>query len=176
MAMTVDIVLATGAGPAFASLTAAKWNRVDTAAGTTVIPTPTSTGTNFSYIKSFLVDITATGGLTMTDITFGKVAAEATTGTKLWYADDHNEAAYTQATTPPGATGDDNSTAPDINSSSVEVAVPLISSGDLYDAGPFSSVARVGNIIEVCLGVDSTNTTAGSTVATPTLRWEWTEA
>ncbi len=41
MAMTVQIDLATGAGPSYAATTAVKWNRADSEAGTTAIPTPT---------------------------------------------------------------------------------------------------------------------------------------
>lgn len=174
MAMTVVVQQATGAGESYATVTAVKWSRVDDATGATVIPTPTSTGTNFSFIKSFKVNITATGSLSMTDLKVGKVANETTTGTKLWYTTEH--ATYTQATAAPGATGDNNSTAPDINSGSSEAALPLISGASAYSAGPHSTTGLKGNLVEVCLGVDSTNTTAGSAVATPTLRWQWTES
>lgn len=173
MAMTVQIDLATGAGPSYAATTAVKWNRADTEAGTTAIPTPTATGTNFSYVKSFQINITATGSLTMTDVKFGKVAGESTTGTKLWY--DSSHASYTQATTSPTSTGDNNTTAPTINSAT-GTAVPLISGASAYSAGPHTTTGRKGNYIEVTLGVDATNTTAGTSVATPTLRWQWTEA
>lgn len=178
MAMTVEIHNGTGVGPTWANVGAstAKWNREDTLTGATVIPTPTATGTNFSFVKSFMVDIIAVGGLSMTDLKVGKVANETTTGTKLWYTTEHNEAAYTQATAAPGSTGDNNVTAPDINSGTSEAAMPLISGASAYAAGPFNTTGRKGNIVEVCLGVDATNTTAGSTVATPTLRWQWTES
>ncbi len=176
MAMTVQIDNLTGAGPSSAAVTAVKWNRVDTAAGTTVIPTPTATGTNFSFIKTFRIDITVTGSLTMTGITFGKVANETTTGTKLWYTSEHAVGSYVQATAAPTATGDNNVTAPDINSGSSEAAVPLISGASPYDAGPYSTTGAKGNIVVVVLGVDATNTTAGASTATPTLRWQWTEA
>lgn len=173
MAMTVQIDIATGAGPSFAQITAAKWNTEDTAAGTTAIATPTSTGTNFSYVKSMQINITATGSLSMTNVKVGKVAAETTTGTKLWHTTEH--ASYTQASAAPGATGDNNTTAPNINSGSAEAAMPLIGSASVYSAGAHSTTGRKGNYVEVCLGVDATNTTAGGSVATPTLRWQWTE-
>lgn len=176
MAMTTQILLYTGAGPSTAATTAVKWNRVDSEAGTTVIPTPTATGTNFSFVKSFRMDITATGSLSMTDLKIGKVATETTTGTKLWHTTEHAVGAYVQATVAPGATGDNNATAPDINSGSAEAALPLIGSAGVYSAGPHSSIATVGNLVEITLGVDATNTTAGSAVATPTLRWQWTES
>lgn len=173
MAMTVQIDLATGAGPSYAATTSVKWNRVDSEAGTTAIPTPLATGTNFSYVKSFQIDITATGSLTMTDVKVGKTASETTTGTKLWHVTSHGS--YTQATTSPTATGDNNTTAPTVNGASA-TALPLIGSAGVYSAGPHSTTGRKGNFVEVCLGVDATNTTAGTSVATPTLRWQWTEA
>lgn len=179
MAMTVQIVQATGAGPSFGSVTAVKWSRVDDAAGATPIPTPTATGTNFSYVKSFLVEITAVGGLSMSDVKVGKVAAETTTGTKLWHRTDHAEGSYVQATAAPAATGDNNVTAPVIpagGNNSAVAALPLIGSASVYSAGPHSTTGRKGNLVEVALGVDATNTTAGSAVATPTLRWTWTES
>lgn len=178
MAMTVVIENAVGATPTWSTVgaTVAKWNRVDTLTGTTVIPTPTATGTNFSFVKTFAINITATDSLTMTDVTFGKVANETTTGTKLWYTSEHAEGAYVEATAAPTATGDNNVTAPDINSGSSEAAVPLISGATAYSAGPHTTTGRKGNLIEIVLGVDATNTTAGSSVATPTLRWQWTES
>lgn len=179
MAMTVIIEQATGATPTWGTVTAVKWNRVDDASGTTPIPTPTSTGTNFSFIKSFAVNISVTGGLTMTDVKVGKVAAESTTGTLLWHSTSTNIAGYVEATAAPGATGDNNSTAPDINGATDEAELPLIAGASVYAAGPFSSTGRINpsdGLNEVCLGVDATNTTAGTTVATPTMRWEWTEA
>lgn len=178
MAMTVAIAILTSSGPTQADVgaTTAVWNRVDTLAGSTVIPTPTATGTNFSFIKTFQVHITATGSLAMSNVLFGKVANETTTGTKLWHVETHAVGSYVQATAAPTATGDNNSTAPTMNSAT-GVAVPLISGPpSAYDAGPFSSTGYVGKLIEVALGVDATNTTAGGAVATPTLRWSWTES
>lgn len=174
MAMTVQISNGTGASTGtWAAVTAVKWNTVDTASGTTPIATPTATGTNFSFVKSFQIEITAVGGLSMTAVKVGKVAAETTTGTKLWHVTSH--ASYTQATASPTATGDNNVTAPTVNAASA-TALPLIGSASAYHAGPENTTGRKGNIVEITLGVDATNTTAGTTVATPTLRWSWTEA
>lgn len=174
-AMTVVVQQGTGASTGtFATVTAVKWSRVDDATGTTVIPTPTSTGTNFSFIKTFQINITATGSLSMTNVLVGKVANETTTGTKLWRVTSH--ASYTQATAAPTATGDNNSTAPTMNGAS-GTALELISAPpSAYAAGAFNTTGLKGNMVEICLGVDATNTTAGSAVATPTLRWSWTES
>ncbi len=181
MAMTVAIHNGTGSSVTWADVGAstAKWNKVDTLTGTTPIPTPTSTGTNFSFVKSFIVSITTVNSLTMTDIKVGKVANEAKTGTKLWHRTDHAEGSYAQATASPASTGDNNSTAPVIpagGNNSAVTALPLIGSASVYSAGPHTTTGRKGNMVEICLGVDALNVTAGSTVSTPTLRWQWTES
>jgi hypothetical protein len=159
-------------------VTAVKWNRTDDAATASAIPTPTAIGTNFSFVKSFQPDITVDGGLAMTNILVGKVANEATSGTKLWHRTDHST--YTQATAAPAATGDNNSTAPVIpagGNNSAVTALPLIGGPpSTYAAGPFTGTGRKGNIVEMALGVDFTNATAGAAVSTPTLRWSWTES
>lgn len=181
MAMTVAIAYLNGAGPSQTDIgaTTAVWNRVDTLTGTTVVPTPTSTGTNFSYVKVFQVHITATGSLAMSAVKVEKVASEATTGTKLWHRSDHAVGSYVQSTAAPAATGDNNTTAPVIpaggNNTNV-IAFPALGAGATYAAGPFSSTGYVGNLVEATCGVDATNTTAGAAVSTPTLRWTWTES
>ena len=176
MAVTVQIDEATGATPTWGTnVTAVTFGKDDTAVSTTPIPTPTSTGTNFSFIKSFQIDVTATGSLSMTSVMFGKVANEAVTGTKLWHVTSHAAGSYVQATAAPTSTGDNNSTAPTMNSAS-GTAVPLISAPpSAYAAGPYSTTGRQGNLVEVCLGVDATNTSAGSQ-SIATLRWSWTES
>ncbi len=179
MAMTVRIDQGTGGTPTWAQVTSVKWNRTDDAATASAIPTPTATGTNFSFVKSMMIDITVTGGLTMTDVKVGKTGAESTTGTKLWHRTDHAEGSYVQAAAAPAATGDNNTTAPVVpaggNNTNV-IAVPLIGSASIYSAGPHSTTGRKGNLVEMCLGVDATNITAGAAVATPTLRWIWVES
>lgn len=172
MAMTVQIDELTAAGPTSTSVTAVVWNTADSNATSSEIATPTATGTNFSFVKSFKWDCTATGGLSATSIKFGKVANETTTGTKLWSSSAHST--YTQATVAPTATSDNNVTAPTVNTATA-VAVALVAGASAYIAGPISTTGAQTPIIEVTLGVDSTCTTAGTSVATPTLRWSWTE-
>lgn len=51
-------------GGSYAGVTAeggAKFNREDTLTGATAIPIPTATGTNFSWIKNFALDVTTAG-------------------------------------------------------------------------------------------------------------------
>lgn len=178
MAMTVSIQ--NGVGAATGTWTdvsvTATWNREDDIDDTDQpIPTPVATGTNFSFIKSFAINITTVAGLVMTGVKFGKVAAETTTGTKLWEVKNRALASYVQATAAPTSTGDNNVTGPTLNGAA-SAAVTLIGSAAVYAAGPYNTTGRQGTIVELALGVDATNTTAGTAVATPTLRWSWTEA
>lgn len=173
MAMTVAIQEGTGSSPTWADVTTVTFGGSDAATSSTAVATPASTGTNFSFVKSFSPNISDADSLSMTDVLFGKVAAEAVTGTKLWQSVAHSS--YTQATAAPTATSDNNSTAPTINSATA-TAVSLISAPPTaYADGPFSTTGRHGNIVEVVVGVDSTNTSAGSQ-SIATLRWSWTES
>ena len=157
-----------------AAVTAVVWSLVDNATGTSPeVATPTATGTNFSFVKSLKIHITTVNSLSMTNVMVGKVAAETTTGTKLWAYTGH--ATYTQATAAPTSTGDNNVTAPTINAAA-GTALALISAPPAaYAAGPFTTTGDQGNNVEITLGVDHTNTTAGTAVACPTLEWSWTE-
>lgn len=176
MAMTVQIDIATGATPTWspASGSTAVWNREDSLAGDALrVPAPTNAGTSFSFVKTFMLNITATGGLSMTDVKVGKTSTEST-GKKLWHVTSHAEASYLPATVAPASTGDNNVTAPTINGTTA-TALPDIGAATVYAAGPFNTTGRKGNLVEVCLGVDALNPDAGTAVATPTLRWQWTE-
>lgn len=175
MAMVTQIDLLTGAVPTVTAVTTKKFNLEDTQSGTTPIATPVATGTNFSYVASFQIEILTVNSLNMSNVKFGKVTTESVTGTKLWHVTSHAVGAYVQAVAAPVSTGDNNVTAPTINGAAGGAA-PLIGSASVYAAGPFNTTGRKGNIVEVTLGVDFTNTTAGSAVAVPTLRWQWTES
>lgn len=177
MAMTVAIQLLTGAGPASADVSSVTFNREDTAVGTTAIPLPsTNPSTNFSWVKSFILNISATGGLTMTSIRVGKVANEAQTGYKLWHVTSHALAAYVQATTSPTATGDNNVSAPTLNGASASAMGLTTDPPAVYAAGPFSTTGQKGNLVEVSLGVDATALASGSAVTVATGRWSWIES
>lgn len=175
MAMTVVIDILTGPGPTATAVSAFKFNRDDTILGTTAgIPTPSSAGTKFSFVKSFQPEITVTGGLTMTNILVGKVANETVTGSKVWR--NTSNAAYTEAVAAPSDTGDNNVTAPTINGD-LATALELITAPPAaYAAGPFNTTGRKGNIVELAVGIDNTNVSSGTNLASPTIRFKWTEA
>lgn len=174
MAMTVQIDCLTGAGPTAAAVTTVVFNREDTVLGTTGVPTPTATGTRFSWVKSFQIEITAVGGLAMTAVLIGKVTNESTAGTKLWRVTSHNS--YSQATTNPADTADNNSTAPTLNGASATALELITLPPSQYAPGPYNTTGRKGNIVEISCGVDNNIISAGSGLPTPTLRWKWTEA
>lgn len=175
MAMTVVVDQLTGAGPTATAVSSFKFNRDDTNLGTSAgIPTPASTGTKFSFVKSFQIEITVTGGLTMTNVLVGKVANETVTGTKIWKHTGH--ASYTEATAAPSDTVDNNVTGPDINGATGTALELITTPPAAYAAGPFNTTGRKGNIVELVAGVDNTNISSGVAVASPTIRWKWTEA
>ena len=175
MAMSVAIDALTGAGPTATAVTSAVMNREDTVSGVTPTPIPSSSpATNFSWVKSFQIEILNADSLDMTDVRVGKVTAESVAGTKLWH--NTTNAAYTQATGAPTSTGDNNVTGPTINGDA-STAIPLITAPpSVYAPGPFNTAARHGNIVEVVLGVDATCVATGSGIALPTLRWVWVES
>ena len=178
MAMTAQIVQLTGPGPTYTRVDNQTpgflFNRDDTRVGTTSIPKPTATGTNFSWVKSFQIEVTTHDSKTMTSVRVGKTVNEADAGTKVWL--NVGNAAYTQASTPPSATGDNNTTGPTLNGD-VAVAMPLITDPPAaYAAGPFTTNAKQGNIVELSLGVDVTNAQPGTNRTMPSFRWTWSEA
>lgn len=177
MAMTVIIDILTGAGPTATRVDNQSpgflFNREDTRTGTTAVPTPTATGTNFSYVKSFQPNITVTDSLNMTNLRVGKVTNESATGLKIWAYTGH--AAYTQATTAPTSTADNNLTAPTVNGASASALELITTPPAVYGAGPFSSTGRKGNIVELTLGVDVQNSLSGQQT-TPSIRFTWNES
>lgn len=82
----------TGASPvftggSFAGVTAEggiKFNREDTLVGTTPIPIPTATGTNFSWIKNLALDVTTAGTTAISNRRIYLASAPAT-GLNVFY-------------------------------------------------------------------------------------------
>lgn len=177
MPMTVEVINLTGTAPGSPNpVSSITMNREDTASGTTGIAVPGGTAaTGFSWVKTLQLNITVTASLTMSTVRVGKLIAEVTTGTKLWHVTSH--ASYTQASSSPAATSDNNITAPTLNGATA-TAVPIITTNPASYTGltEYNSTGVVGNMVEVSLGVDTTCTASGSSVAISTLRWTWTEA
>lgn len=175
MPITVQIDVLTGAGPTATAAGSATLGRDDNVNSVTPTPAPSaSPATKFSWVKTFQLEITATGGLTMTNIRVGRVAAETVAGTKLWHTTANG--AYTQATGAPSDTADNNVTAPTINGQTATAPALISAPPAVYSAGGHSTTGRKGNMVEVVVGVDATCVITGTSVALPTLRWVWVEA
>src|SRR5258708_2177838 len=65
---TTQAQIAVGASPTWANAeTGAKFSREDSLAGTTPVPIPTATGTNFSWIKNLVLAVTVAGTTTISN-------------------------------------------------------------------------------------------------------------
>ncbi len=174
--MTVSIQNLTGAGPTSTDVSSVAFNREDTANGTTPIPIPSAGATKFSWVKSFIVNISVTGGLSMASIRVGKTETEVYTGGKVWHVTSHAIGAYVQATTNPSDTADNNVTAPTINGAAGAALGLITAPPAAYSAGPHSTTGQKGNLVEMVLGIDGTCTTIGTGIRVTTARWTWTES
>lgn len=96
MAATVQAQYANGAGPTLANAeTGVKYNREDTQTGTTPIPIPGTTGTEFSWLKALALVVTATSTTNMSNRRFSLSATE-TAGLGVFF---YGLANYSQSVT-----------------------------------------------------------------------------
>jgi hypothetical protein len=87
MAATVQGRLGTGSSVSWANAEGGiKFNLEDTILGTTPVPIPTSTGTNFSWLKNLGIYVTATGSTTINNRNI-YMSGSPTTGLKLHWKD-----------------------------------------------------------------------------------------
>jgi hypothetical protein len=147
------------------------WNLADSATSTTPIAIPTSTGTNFSWIKNLVIAVTATGTTTITNRTI-KMSTSPTTGLALYWK-AVAVASYAQAATGnrPTASGSNGATPSGYTAMSTTAAQ--------YDntSVATSSTGPNGSMVTCVLGVDSTFTGgAGNAVSTPSLILSYDEA
>ena len=154
MAMTVAIQNLTGAGPASADVTSVTYNREDTALGTTPIPQPsTSPATNFSWVKSLIVNICRDGR--PDDVLHPlredrharprrATSSGTTTPTRSGPTFRRSRLRLRPRTTTSRAR---------ISTGTQASRVPLSTAPPAaYASGPFSSTGQVGSMIEVVLG------------------------
>lgn len=171
-AAVVQLQNATGAGPSFATAESGfKYNREDTISGTTPIPIPTATGTNYSWIKWLCLAVTTTGTTSMSNRRI-QLSATESAGLGIFF---QGNATYAQATsgTMPSASGSDGPAVP-------AGFTRATNSTQVYDSATVSTSAtgRNGNYCETCLGVDHGNYAggAGNAVALPDVRGVYDEA
>lgn len=148
-----------------------KYNREDTISGTTPVPIPTATGTNFSYLKWLALAVTTTGTTNISNRRIQLSAAESTGGIATFF---QGNATYAQATSAnqPAASGSNGPATP---AGFTRATTAL----QVYDSASTSSgtTGRNGSFCETCFGVDFSYTGgAGSGVALPDVRLVYDEA
>lgn len=153
-AATVQGRIATGSSATYASAEGgATFNKADSLTDTTTpISVPTATGTNYSWIKSFVLYVTATGTTTMSNRKIYSSAA-LTTGLFLFFK-DVAVASYAQA-----ASG--NKPADSGSNGATPSGYTLMStSAQLWDntSVATSSTGACGDLVVCCMGVDHTYT------------------
>jgi hypothetical protein len=84
-AATVLAELGTTATPTWATAEGGlKWNREDTLTGTTPVPVPVATGTNYSWLKSLALRVTVAGTTAITNRRISLATSPATGLTFSW--------------------------------------------------------------------------------------------
>lgn len=149
-----------------------KFNKEDTASGTTPISKPSATGTNYSWYKNLALYCTSGGGATALTNRKIRIATAASTGITLHFKD--GTGTYTQA-------GSGNAPA---DNASVDDATPagytlMSTSMQTWDSGSASAVntTRNSNFVKVICGIASTYAGgAGSAIALPNLELQYDEA
>lgn len=149
---------------------AIKFNREDSQAGSTPIPIPTATGTNFSAVKQLGLHVTTAGGGTAISNRRIHYASGPATGLGLHFLGSATYLDQTGTPSIPTASGSNG-------------AVPagytaMTGSAQVYDsASVTANTGRNGNFVRVVLGVDNTYTGgANPAAAVPNLVLTYDEA
>lgn len=171
MAATVQVQIATGATATYANAeTGIVFNREDTLAGTTPIPIPTSTGTNYSWIKNLCLSVTATSTTTISNRAIA-MASTPTTGLTMDFK-SLAVASYAQAAAGnmPAAAG--------ANGAVPSTYTAMTTANQIWDATSVStgSTGVNGNLVVCVMGVDFSYTGgAGASIVAPTLNFSYNE-
>ena len=164
-------------GGSFAGVTAEsgfKFNREDTLSGTTPIPIPTATGTNYSWIKNLALDVTTAGTTAITNRRIYAGSAPST-GLTLWYKAVAT-GSYAQAASGnlPAAGGTNGATP-----SGYTAMANSVGGASAYDASSVSTATQgVNGGLAVCVaGVDfSFAGGPGNATALPSISITYDEA
>ena len=150
-----------------------KFNREDTLTGTTPVPIPTSTGTNFSWLKNLGLEVTTTGTTSISNrlIYF---ASAPTTGLNGFYKGVAS-GSYAQAASGnmPAASGSNGATP-----ATYTVLATSQGGASAYDASSVASSTQGlnGQLAVLVASVDNTYTGgAGSAIGLPTIDLTYTE-
>jgi hypothetical protein len=164
-------------GASYAGVTAEggiKMNREDTLTGTTPIPIPTATGTNYSWIKNLALDVTTTGTTNISNrrIYFGSAPSTGLLGFYKSVA----TGSYAQSASGnlPAASGSNGATP-----AGYTALATSLGGSTAYDASSVatSTLGVNGTLAVVVAGVDFTFAGGpGSATALPTLNLTYDEA
>lgn len=165
MAAVIRASYGSSTGPTLATAESGfKFNREETVAGTTPIPKPNATGTNYSYSKPLTLEVTtADAGTSTSNRRIHRNSAPAA-GITMWYRDDGDT--YQRGNAVAAA---DNATTNDATPSGYS-AMP--SSATQYDAGvdANSATGRSGDYLSVALGISNLYVGgAGNNISVPTI-------
>lgn len=147
------------------------FNLADSITSTTPISIPTTTGTNFSWIKNLAIAVTGTGTTNMSNRTV-KMGSSPSTGLNLWWK-DVAQASYAQAASGnrPASSGSNGATPTGYTS--------MTTSTQQWDntSHATSATGPNGDMVVVVLGVDNSYTGgAGSAVSLPNIVLSYDEA
>jgi hypothetical protein len=169
---TTQAQLGTGSSVSWANVeTGGCWSREDSLAGTTPTPIPTSTGTDFSWIKNFVLAVTVTGTTNISNRRINMSGATPTGVQLFWQA--VAVASYVQASSgsKPTDSGSNGATPAGYTLTTTSTAVYDSTSGATSSTGPN------GKMCVQVLGVDNTYTGGASTsTAMPSLVFSYDEA
>lgn len=148
--------------------TGCKLNREDTQNGTTPVPIPTATGTNYSWIKQLALEVTATSSTAITNRRVSMSSAPSA-GLTLHF----KAGAYVQPATGnmPAAAG--------TNDATPATYTLMTTSPQVYDAASVStgSAGRNGSLVQIVMGVSNLFTGgAGSATVVPNAVFTYDEA
>jgi hypothetical protein len=169
---TTKIRIATGSSGTWSDAeTGGCWSREDSLAGTTPVPIPTSTGTNFSWIKNFVLWVSVTGTTNISNRRINQSGATPTGVQYFWQA--VAVASYVQASSgsKPTDSGSNGATPAGYTLTTTSTAV--------YDSSSVasSSTGPNGQMAVSVLGVDNSYSGGASTSTTvPSLIFSYDEA
>lgn len=171
-AATVQGQIGTGSSVSWASAEGGiTFNLADSATATTPISIPTSTGTNFSWIKNLVLAVTGTGTTNISNRNIYMSTSPSTGLALFWKAVAVASYAQTASGNRPTASGSNGATPAGYTAMTTSAAVYDSSSVATSGTGPNGSMA-------VCvIGVDNTYVGgAGSAISLPSMKLQYDEA
>lgn len=164
-------------GASYAGVTAEggiKFNREDTLTGTTPVPIPTATGTNFSWLKNLALDVTTVGTTTISNRRI-YLGSAPSTGLNVFYKSVAT-GSYAQAASGnmPAASGSNGATP-----STYTAMATSLGGSTAYDASSVASstLGVNGTLAVVVAGVDFNFAGGpGNATALPTINLTYDEA